>query len=153
MPIEKVKGPGAVVNKFLVLVISLLSFIAGCTNMAGDVARSIHPAPSSALDENTLFSVASEFFIGEGYECDATHDPSTLRCVKELRDLYIHQTQAVVQIYPGDKAHPHTLVTSRWDEGLIPGEFVSSEFTNSDVAAFCEYLQAQVLGRCRSIHE
>jgi len=154
MPIEKIKWSGAVLNKLPVLVIPLLSLISGCTNVAGDVARAIHPAPSSALDENTLFSVASEFFIGEGYLCDATPDPSTLRCAKELRDLYIHQTQAVVQIYPGDEvAYPHTLVTSRWDEGLIPGEFVSSEFTNSDVTAFCEYLQAQALGSCRLLTE
>jgi len=54
--------------------------------MAGDVARTIHPAPSSALDENTLFSVAREF-------------------------------------------------------------------TNLDVTAFCEYLQAQALGSCRSVQE
>ena len=154
MPIEKIKWSDAVVNKFQVLVIPLLSLIAGCTNMAGDVARTIHPAPSSALDENTLFSVASEFFIGKDYECDARHDLSTLRCAKELRDLYIHQTQAVVQIYPGDDvAYPHTLVTSRWDEGLIPGEFISSEFTNSDVTAFCEYLQAQAVGSCRLLTE
>ena len=86
MPIEKIKWSDAVVNKFQVLVIPLLSLIAGCTNMAGDVARTIHPAPSSALDENTLFSVASEF-------------------------------------------------------------------TNPDVTAFCEYLQAQAVGSCRLLTE
>ncbi|WP_227544131.1 MULTISPECIES: hypothetical protein [Marinobacter] len=42
-------------NKIQVLVIPLLLLIAGCTNMAGDVARTIHPAPSSALDEIRCF--------------------------------------------------------------------------------------------------
>lgn len=55
MPIEKIKWSGAVVNKIQVLVIPLLLLIAGCTNMAGDVARTIHPAPSSALDEIRCF--------------------------------------------------------------------------------------------------
>lgn len=139
-------------HKINVLVVLSLSFIAGCTNVASDSARTIHPAPSSSLKEDTLFAVASEFFSEEGYQCDTRHDPSALYCAKELRDLYIHQTQSVVQIYPGDgEARPHTLVADRWDEGLIPGEFISSEFTNPDVKAFCEYLQAQALGSCRLI--
>lgn len=72
-------------------------------------------------------------------------------CAKALRDLYIHQTRAVVEIYPGDdEGSRYTLVTTRWDEGLIPGEFISSEFTNADVEAFCGYLREQQLGICRS---
>ncbi|WP_228339781.1 hypothetical protein [Marinobacter sp. F3R08] len=131
-----------------------LSLIAGCTNVAGDVTRTIHPAPSSALDTGTLFSVASEFFTRAGYQCVTRDDPGALRCTRELRDLYIHRTLAEVQIYPGDESgYPHTLVTSRWDEGLVPGEFISNEFTNPDVKAFCEYLRAQALGRCQAINE
>ncbi|WP_323751440.1 hypothetical protein [Marinobacter sp.] len=141
-------------NKFTVLLMLSLSFIAGCTNITSDAARTIHPAPSSSLTADTLFSVTSEFFSGKGYQCDTRHHPNALRCAKELRDLYIHQTQSVVQIYLGDgEQWPHTLVTSRWDEGLIPGEFISSEFTNSDVKAFCEYLDAQALGSCLLIKE
>lgn len=137
--------------KFKTLVVIFLLLIVGCTNITSDVARTIHPAPSSSLQASKLFSAASGFFTEAGYQCNAYHDPSALRCAKELRDLYIHQTQAVVQIYPRDEAYPYTLVTSRWDEGLIPGEFISSEFTNPDVKAFCEYLQAQALGSCRMI--
>ncbi|WP_227519464.1 hypothetical protein [Marinobacter sp. ANT_B65] len=141
-------------NKLKILMVLLLSLIAGCTNIAYDVGRTIHPVPSSVLDRNTLFSVASEYFIGKGYQCDTSRDPGALYCVRELRDLYIHQTQAVVQIYPGDgEEHPYALATSRWDEGLIPGEFISGEFTSPDVKAFCEYLQAQAVGSCRPIYQ
>ncbi|MBL1272130.1 MAG: hypothetical protein COB25_006750 [Oceanospirillales bacterium] len=137
-------------KNFKSLMILSLSLIAGCTNVASDLGRSIHPAPSSALNTDTLFSAASDFFAEVGYQCNTNYEPTSLHCSKALRDLYIHQTQAVVQIYPGDdEAHPHTLVTTRWDEGLLPGEFISSEFTNPDVKAFCEYLRAQALGLCR----
>lgn len=154
MPIEKnpaVLFQCTLVNTFRVLTFLLLSLIAGCTNIAKDVSRTIHPMPSSALSTRSLLSVGSEFFAGEGYQCVIRDDHSALRCTRELRDLYIHQTQAEVQIYPGDEMYPHTLVTSRWDEGLIPGEFISSEFTNPDVKAFCEHLMAQSLGSCRAI--
>ncbi|MBJ6137057.1 hypothetical protein [Marinobacter litoralis] len=137
--------------KFNALLFFSLSLVAGCTNVVSDVARTIHPAPSSSLQASKLFSAASGFFTEAGYQCNVYPDPSPLRCTKELRDLYIHQSQAVVQIYPRDEAYPHTLVTSRWDEGLIPGEFISSEFTNPDVKAFCEYLHAHALGSCRII--
>ena len=148
-----IKGAGVTVNKFKALVVLLLSLIAGCTNVSHDVGRTIHPAQSSVMNTNTLFSVTSEYFIGKGYQCDISRDPDALHCSKELRDLYIHQTHAVVQVYPGDgEAHSHTLVTSRWDEGLIPGDFISGEFTNPDVKAFCEYLQAQAVGSCRPIY-
>ncbi|MBR9872436.1 MAG: hypothetical protein GYB26_14975 [Gammaproteobacteria bacterium] len=148
---DTTKRLNSVVYKLNVLVVLSLLLMAGCTNIAKDAARTIHPASSSSLTTDTLFSVTSEFLSGKGYQCDSRHDPSALRCTKELRDLYIHQTQAVVQIYPRDETYPHTLVTSRWDEGLIPGEFISSEFTNPDVKAFCEYLEAQALGSCRMI--
>lgn len=60
-------------------------------------------------------------------------------CAKALRDLYIHQTRAVVEIYPGDdEGSRYTLVTTRWDEGLIPGEFISSEFTNAESRRFVD---------------
>ena len=155
MPIENNQAvffPYTLVNTFRVLMLLLLSLIAGCTNVASDVARTIHPAPSSALSTSTLFAIASEFFTGEGYQCVTRDDPSALRCTKELRDFYIHQTQAEVQVYPGDELYSHTLVTSRWDEGLIPGEFISSEFTSPDVKAFCDYLTAQTVGSCRAIY-
>lgn len=155
MPIQKnpaVLFQCTLVRSFRVLTLLLLSLIAGCTNIAKDVSQTIHPTSSSVLSTSTLLSVGSEFFTGKGYQCVIRDDHSALRCTKELRDLYIHQTQAEVQIYPGDgNVYPHTLVTSRWDEGLIPGEFISSEFTNPDVKAFCEYLMAQSLGSCRAI--
>jgi len=124
--------------------------ITGCTNVAGDAARTIYPAAESALDTGTLFAVARNFFTDAGYQCDSEREFPALHCSKALRDLYVHQTHSVVQIFrDDDEVRSHTLVTTRWDEGLIPGEFISSEFTNPDVKAFCDYLKAQVLGECR----
>ncbi len=146
------KRLNSVVYKRHIPVALSLSLIVGCTNVASDAARTIHPAPSSSLAAETLFSVAGEFFSVKGYQCDTRRDPKALYCTKELRDLYIHQTRSVVQVYRGDgDAHPHTLVADRWDEGLIPSEFISNEFTNPDVADFCEYLRAQALGSCRLV--
>ncbi|MDX1757104.1 MAG: hypothetical protein R3175_13665 [Marinobacter sp.] len=123
----------------------------GCTNVAGDITRSIHHLPSSSLSSDTLFAAAGHFFTNLGYQCDSNHQATRFRCTKALRDVYIHQTRAVVQIYPGDaEVTHHSLFTTRWDEGLIPGEFISSEFTNPDVAAFCDYLREDELGLCRS---
>ena len=127
-----------------------LLVIAGCTNVAGDAVRTIYPAAESALDSDTLFAVARNFFTDAGYQCDSEREFPALHCSKALRDLYVHQTHSVVQIFrdEGD-SRTHTLVTTRWDEGLIPGEFISSEFTNPDVKAFCEHLKAQALGACQ----
>lgn len=131
------------------LLLPLLA-IAGCTNVAGDAIRTIYPAAESALDTDTLFAVARNFFTEAGYQCNTGREFPSLHCSKELRDLYIHQTQSVVEIFRDDNENrTHTLITTRWDEGLIPGEFISSEFKNPDVKAFCEYLKAQAVGDCR----
>lgn len=133
------------------LLILLPLVLSGCTNVAGDITRTIHALPASTLNNDTLFSAASEFFSREGYQCIPERDANRFRCSREMRDLYIHQTRAVVQIFPdGDEGLSYTLVTTRWDEGLIPGELISSDFTNPDVAAFCTYLQEQEVGHCRS---
>ena len=141
---------GSIVITLRALMLLCLSLVAGCTNVAGDAARTIYPAAESALDTDTLFAVARSFFTDAGYQCDSEREFPALHCSKALRDLTVHQTHAVVQIFrDDDEVRSHTLVTTRWDEGLIPGEFISSEFTNPDVKAFCEYLKVQVLGECR----
>lgn len=132
------------------LAILSLLFSAGCTNIAGDAPRSIYPEQSSLSDADALFSIADDFFKNAGYQCRADQEVRSLRCSRALRDLYIHQTTAVVQVFPEDGGTGvYTLVTTRWDEGLIPGEFISSEFTNPDVKAFCEYLSEEALGYCQ----
>lgn len=137
-------------NKLKALLILSLIVLAGCTNVTGDVSRTINQPPSSSLNSDTLFSAASDFFVRAGYECTDDGESGRFRCSKALRDLYIHQTRAVVEIYPGDdKDSSYLLVTTRWDEGLIPSEFISSDFTNSDVEGFCEHLRADRLGFCR----
>ncbi|SFM32677.1 hypothetical protein [Marinobacter zhejiangensis] len=123
---------------------------AGCTNVAGGMANDIIPPPSSTLSSEVLFSVAGDYFSAEGYQCRAESEPAQLRCSKPLRELFIHQTRAVVQIIPGGgESGRYILATTRWDEGLIPGEFISSEFSNPDIGGFCDYLKNQGLGGCR----
>ncbi|MAX32091.1 hypothetical protein SAMN05216571_1156 [Onishia taeanensis] len=132
---------------FFVLMSVLVS---GCTNVASDVARYIEPTASSHLKASALFSTASDYFTQVGYQCIADEASPILKCTKELRDLYIHQTTAVVEIFPGDeKEAEYILVAERWDEGLIPGEFISGNFRNEDVANFCGYIQEKGLAVCR----
>jgi hypothetical protein len=133
---------------FFVLMSVLVS---GCTNVASDVARQIEPTASSHLKASDLFSTASDFFAQAGYLCTADETLPILKCTKELRDLYIHQTTAVVEIFPGDeKEAAYMLVAERWDEGLIPGEFISGHFRHDDVANFCGYLREKGLAVCRT---
>ena len=136
-----------------VFLLLLPAIFSGCTNVAGDVARTLEPLSADPLNRAALFSSANAFFTDAGYQCRSTSDTENFRCRKDLRDIYIHQTHAVVEIFPGDDGGNPLLVTTRWDEGLIPGEFISSEFTNPDVTAFCEYLQAQAVGSCRLLTE
>ena len=125
--------------------------VSGCTNVASDVARYIEPTAPSHLRVSALFSTASDYFAQAGYQCTADETSPILKCTKELRDLYIHQTTAVVEIFPGDeKEAEYMLVAERWDEGLIPGEFIAGNFRNDDVASFCGYLQEEGLAVCRT---
>lgn len=133
-----------------VFLLLLPAIFSGCTNVAGDVTRTLSPVSSAPLDRAALFSRASEFFTDAGYQCKLDFDTEDFRCRKDLRDIYIHQTHAVVEIFPGDDGGNPLLVTTRWDEGLIPGEFISSQFSNPDVAAFCDYLAQAKLAVCRN---
>ncbi|WP_192034604.1 hypothetical protein [Halomonas sp. YLGW01] len=133
---------------FFTLMSVLLS---GCTNVASGITRSIEQAPHSHLEDDALFSSASEFFSKAGYQCRVDEQYPVLRCTKELRDIYIHQTTVVVEIFPGDeKEAGYILVAERWDEGLIPGDFVSGNFSNEDVENFCGYLREEGLAVCRT---
>ncbi|MTT50908.1 hypothetical protein F1529_00285 [Alcanivorax sp. VBW004] len=133
-----------------VFLLLLPAIFSGCTNVAGDVTRTLSPVSSAPLDRAALFSSANAFFTDAGYQCRSTSDTEDFRCRKDLRDIYIHQTHAVVEIFPGDDGGNPLLVTTRWDEGLIPGEFISSQFSNPDVAAFCDYLAQATLAVCRN---
>lgn len=125
--------------------------VSGCTNVASDVARHIEPTATSYLKASDLFSTASDFFAQAGYQCTADETLPILKCTKQLRDLYIHQTTAVVEIFPDDeKEAEYMLVAERWDEGLIPGEFISGNFRNEDVASFCGYLREEGRAVCRT---
>ena len=136
------------ISNGLLLLATLL--VSGCTNVAGDVTRTLEPLSADPLNRAALFSRASEFFTDAGYQCRSASDTEDFRCRKDLRDIYIHQTHAVVEIFPGDDEENPLLVTTRWDEGLIPGEFISSQFSNPDVAAFCDYLAQATLAVCRN---
>lgn len=136
------------ISNGLLLLAALL--VSGCTNVAGDVTRTLEPLSADPLNRAALFSRAGEFFTDAGYQCRSASDTEDFRCRKDLRDIYIHQTHAVVEIFPGDDEENPLLVTTRWDEGLIPGEFISSQFSNPDVAAFCDYLAQAKLAVCRN---
>jgi hypothetical protein len=127
----------------------LPAIFSGCTNVAGDVARTLEPLSADSLNRAALFSSANVFFTDAGYQCQLASETEDFRCRKDLRDIYIHQTHAEVEIFPGDDGGNPLLVTTRWDEGLIPGEFISSQFSNPDVAAFCDYLAQAKLAVCR----
>lgn len=129
-----------------VVVFGMWVGLAGCTNVAGDHARVI--TTEEALEAPELLQMATEYFSGAGYDC-GEDSRSELRCRKDLRDLYIHQTHAVVEIFEDKEAGHHLLMTTRWDEGLIPGELISSEFENPDVAGFCRSLEALGQGVCQ----
>jgi len=133
----------------LLLCLAVLPVLAGCTNVTGGVTRVVNAVSSASLDSAALFSSARDFFTEAGYQCSANSDTEDFRCRKDLRDIYIHQTHAVVKIFPGNEKEGPLLVSNRWDEGLIPGEFISNTFSNPDVAAFCDYLAEAQLAVCR----
>ncbi len=132
------------------LFIFSLPFFSSCTNVSGDVIKTLEPLSDPPVNYVALLSEANNFFSDAGYQCKLASDTEDFRCRKDLRDVYIHQTHAVVEIFPGDDGGNPLLVTTRWDEGLIPGEFISSEFSNPDVVAFCDYLVQAKLAVCRN---
>ena len=132
----------------MLLAVGLL-VLAGCTNVTKDQLRTIVAPTGGQLASKHLAEMASEYFSGLGYQCQADGDERFSRCLKDLRDLYIHQTHAVVQLFPGDTQDEHLLLTSRWDQGWIPGELISNHFVNPDVAEFCDWLAAQGTATCR----
>lgn len=138
-------------KKQYLLFILMSVLVSGCTNVASDITRNIERIPPPPLEPSALFSTANGFFANAGYQCRVDDEYPILRCTKELRDLYVHQTTAVVEIFPGDeKEVGYILITERWDEGLIPGEFIAGNFRNDDVANFCGYLREEGLAVCRA---
>lgn len=137
-------------RKAAFIALSIFSLvIAGCTNVTGDVPRTISPQEAENLNAERLFSVADTFFSEAGYACSADADAGQFRCSRALRDLYIHQTTAEVNIYPGDEGDKaHRIIATRWDEGLIPSELISSTYANDDVEAFCAYLASAKVALC-----
>ena len=133
----------------LLVVPFFLAVLSGCTNVAGGDSRLISSPEGGSLETGRLFSLATAFFSEAGYQCSADRDASRFRCSRELRDLYIHQTRAVVEIYAGEH-DSYRLVPTRWDEGLIPGELISNTYANDDVEAFCTYLASEKMAFCRN---
>lgn len=127
-----------------------LAVLVGCTNVTGDTPRTISPLTGESLSTERLFSVAETFFSEVGYACSSDAEAGQFRCSRELRDLYIHQTTAEVNIYSGDEEDKtHRMIATRWDEGLVPGELISNTYANDDVEAFCAYLASEKLALCR----
>tara|TARA_B100000676_G_scaffold301989_1_gene350001 strand:- start:908 stop:1333 length:426 start_codon:yes stop_codon:yes gene_type:complete len=131
------------------LLLLVLSVLVGCTNVIGDSPRIISRQDGGSLSTERLFSVAETFFSEAGYACSSDAEAGQFRCSRELRDLYIHQTTAEVHIYPGDEEDKtHRMIATRWDEGLIPGELISSSYASDDVEAFCAYLVSEEIALC-----
>lgn len=127
----------------------ILAVLVGCTNVTGDTPRTISSQEAENLSAVRLFSVADTFFSEAGYACSADADAGQFRCSRALRDLYIHQTTAEVNIYPGDEGNKaHRIIATRWDEGLIPSELISNTYANNDVEAFCAYLASAKVALC-----
>ena len=132
-----------------VLFLLSLSVLSGCTNVTGDTPRTISSQHQEPLNTERLFAAAEIFFSEAGYRCSSDAVAGKFRCSRALRDLYIHQTTAEVNIYPADEEdRGHRVIATRWDEGLIPGELISNTYANDDVEAFCAYLASEKLGRC-----
>ena len=131
--------------KNLLFLVVLLA--AGCTNVAGDAIRIIE-VPAERQDK--LFELVDASLRANGYECPSAEEGHRYRCDKALRNLFIHQTRAVIEVFPdADSPDTYFVLATRWDEGLIPGELISSEYRSADVAALCKALEDSALGRCR----
>ena len=131
---------------FLLLIVFVF---VGCTNVTGDTPRTISSLPDDRLSTEHLFATADTFFSDAGYTCSIDVEAGQFRCSRALLDLYIHQTAAEVNIYPGDEgSKAHKIIANRWDEGLIPSELISNTYANDDVEAFCAYLASEKLGFC-----
>ena len=132
-----------------VFLLLILFVFVGCTNVTGDTPRTISSLPDDPLSTEHLFATADTFFSEAGYACRTDAEAGQFRCSRALRDLYIHQTTAEVNIYPGDEgSKAHKIIANRWDEGLIPSELISNTYANDDVEAFCAYLASEKLGFC-----
>jgi len=129
------------------VLLGVSSVLVGCTNVAGDAIRVIE-APAER--QENLFASIEHTLRASGYECHAAGEGHRYRCDKALRNLFIHQTRAVIEVFPdADVPDSYFVMATRWDEGLIPGELISSEYHSADVVVLCKALEDSSLGRCR----
>jgi len=132
-----------------VLFLLSLSVLSSCTNVTGDTPRTISSQHQEPFNTERLFAAAETFFSEAGYRCSSDAGAGQFRCSRALRDLYIHQTTAEVNIYPGgEEDKTHRMIATRWDEGLIPGELIANTYANADVEAFCAYLAGEKIALC-----
>lgn len=125
----------------------LFSCVVGCTNVAGDAIRVIEVPVER---QERLFVSVNGRLTELGYACYPEAEGRRFRCDKTLRDLFVHQTRAVIEVLPdSDTQDTYFVMATRWDEGFIPGELISSEYHSQDVVALCEALEDSGLGQCR----
>jgi hypothetical protein len=63
---------------FLLLYPAIFS---GCTNVAGDVARTLEPLSADPLNRAALLSSANAFFTDAGYQCRSASDTEDFRSI------------------------------------------------------------------------
>lgn len=122
---------------------------AGCTNVTSDRVQYLHPNQAEGYHSARVFELAREHLAGNGYHCelDGAHFAS---CAKITRDSSLHSTRVIIRLErEHDEGNSVLLLASRWDEGLIPSEFISNRFESEDLARLCQHLASRHIATCK----
>ena len=68
------------ISNGLLLLATLL--VSGCTNVAGDVTRTLEPLSADPFNRAALFSSANAFFTDAGYQCRSASDTEDFAAAK-----------------------------------------------------------------------
>lgn len=134
-----------------ILLLLFMAALTGCTNSVSDEAKYLHPNEKDGYSTVRVFDLAREFITNKDYQCEPSSSASYLQCSRYTREWDIHTTQVIIKIVRDyDDGSSVLIVASRWDEGLIPGEFISNTFHSEDLADLCQYFENENIAVCKN---
>ncbi|MFP2769321.1 hypothetical protein [Oceanisphaera sp. KMM 10153] len=136
---------------YKVLPLFFLAALTGCTNSVSDEAKYLYPDRADDYSTIQLFDLAREFVINKDYRCEPSSVASYLQCTKYTRQWDLHTTKVIMKIVRDhDDGSSILIFASRWDEGLIPGEFISNTFHSEDLAELCRFFEGKGIATCKN---
>ena len=134
-----------------ILLLLFLASLTGCANSVSDEAKYLHPYETAGYSTVQVFDLVKQFIVDKDYLCEPSSVPSYLQCAKYTREWDFHTTKVIMKIVRDhDEGNSVLIFASRWDEGLIPAEFISDTFHSEDLADLCQLFEGKDIATCKN---